>query len=35
MLKDFFNVIFGGDMNWDEKMDGVFLLFLGWFDVWV
>lgn len=35
MLKDFPNVIFGGDMNWDEKTDGVPPLPSGWFDAWV
>lgn len=28
------NVIFGGDMNWDDKLDGQFPLPDGWIDVW-
>ncbi|RVX08080.1 Tyrosyl-DNA phosphodiesterase 2 [Vitis vinifera] len=28
------NVIFGGDMNWDEKSDGQFPLPDGWVDAW-
>ncbi|XAR53798.1 hypothetical protein NMG60_11022482 [Bertholletia excelsa] len=29
------NVIFGGDMNWDDKLDGQFPLPEGWEDAWV
>lgn len=35
LLKDFPNVIFGGDMNWDDKKDGPPPLPLGWFDAWL
>ncbi|XP_028762991.1 uncharacterized protein LOC114721337 [Neltuma alba] len=28
------NVVFGGDMNWDDKMDGQFPLQDGWIDAW-
>ncbi|XP_012452284.1 uncharacterized protein LOC105774352 [Gossypium raimondii] len=28
------NVIFGGDMNWDDKLDGRFPLTDGWIDAW-
>ncbi|KAL5978663.1 hypothetical protein ACLOJK_029780 [Asimina triloba] len=28
------NVIFGGDMNWDDKLDGAFPLLDGWIDAW-
>ncbi|KAB2026853.1 hypothetical protein ES319_D06G249500v1 [Gossypium barbadense] len=28
------NVIFGGDMNWDDKLDGQFPLTDGWIDAW-
>lgn len=28
------NVIFGGDMNWDDKLDGKFPLADKWVDVW-
>ncbi|XP_048230990.1 uncharacterized protein LOC8284181 [Ricinus communis] len=28
------NVIFGGDMNWDDKLDGQFPLPGGWVDAW-
>ena len=28
------NVIFGGDMNWDDKLDGQFPLPDGWVDAW-
>ncbi|KAJ9169121.1 hypothetical protein P3X46_020583 [Hevea brasiliensis] len=28
------NVIFGGDMNWDDKLDGHFPLPDGWIDAW-
>ncbi|KAM7265466.1 hypothetical protein ACFE04_003149 [Oxalis oulophora] len=28
------NVIFGGDMNWDDKLDGPFPLEGGWVDSW-
>ncbi|KAJ0966183.1 hypothetical protein J5N97_027321 [Dioscorea zingiberensis] len=33
-LQQFPNVIFGGDMNWDEDEDGVFPLQGGWTDAW-
>ncbi|MQM22091.1 hypothetical protein Taro_055139, partial [Colocasia esculenta] len=29
------NVIFCGDMNWDDKLDGAFPLPTGWVDVWM
>ncbi|XP_043690116.1 uncharacterized protein LOC122640900 [Telopea speciosissima] len=35
LLKDAPNVIFGGDMNWDDKLDGEFPLPEGWVDAWV
>nr|CAD1840960.1 unnamed protein product [Ananas comosus var. bracteatus] len=35
LLSDSPNVIFGGDMNWDEKSDGPFPLPNGWIDAWV
>ncbi|MCD9645265.1 hypothetical protein HAX54_034091 [Datura stramonium] len=28
------NVVFCGDMNWDDKLDGQFPLFDGWIDAW-
>lgn len=28
------NVIFGGDMNWDDKLDGKFPISDGWVDAW-
>ncbi|KAE8715152.1 SKU5 similar 4 isoform 1 [Hibiscus syriacus] len=28
------NVIFGGDMNWDDKLDGQFPFPDGWIDAW-
>ncbi|XP_062088326.1 uncharacterized protein LOC133794899 isoform X2 [Humulus lupulus] len=28
------NVVFGGDMNWDDKSDGLFPLPDGWLDAW-
>ncbi|PON82597.1 Endonuclease/exonuclease/phosphatase [Trema orientale] len=28
------NVVFAGDMNWDDKLDGQFPLPDGWFDAW-
>eukprot|EP00262_Sarcandra_glabra_P015653 TRINITY_DN4881_c0_g1_i4.p1 TRINITY_DN4881_c0_g1~~TRINITY_DN4881_c0_g1_i4.p1 ORF type:complete len:370 (-),score=48.12 TRINITY_DN4881_c0_g1_i4:280-1389(-) len=34
ILKDSPNAIFGGDMNWDEKLDGGFPLPDGWVDAW-
>ncbi|ONK74941.1 uncharacterized protein A4U43_C03F11680 [Asparagus officinalis] len=34
ILKQFPNVIFGGDMNWDDKLDGAFPLNNGWVDAW-
>ncbi|CAN1326593.1 Tyrosyl-DNA phosphodiesterase 2, partial [Linum perenne] len=33
-LKENQNVIFCGDMNWDDKLDGQFPLPSGWVDVW-
>ncbi|GAA0160005.1 hypothetical protein LIER_16660 [Lithospermum erythrorhizon] len=33
-LKSYKNVIFCGDMNWDDKLDGQFPLSDGWFDAW-
>ncbi|KAH9329862.1 hypothetical protein KI387_001970, partial [Taxus chinensis] len=35
LLKNLPNVIFGGDMNWDDKLDGDPPLPDGWYDVWV
>ncbi|XP_010929548.1 uncharacterized protein [Elaeis guineensis] len=35
LLKDSPNVIFGGDMNWDDKLDGAFPLPDGWIDAWM
>ena len=34
LLKKFPNVVFCGDMNWDEKSDGKFPLSGGWIDAW-
>lgn len=34
ILRDFHNVIFCGDMNWDDKGDGPFPLPNGWIDAW-
>lgn len=34
LLKKYPNVVFGGDMNWDDKLDGQFPLEDGWIDVW-
>lgn len=34
ILKDLPNVIFCGDMNWDDKLDGAFPLNNGWLDAW-
>ncbi|KAF8391534.1 hypothetical protein HHK36_023839 [Tetracentron sinense] len=34
LLKRSPNVIFGGDMNWDNKLDGQFPLPDGWVDAW-
>ncbi|KAF3961705.1 hypothetical protein CMV_013700 [Castanea mollissima] len=34
LLKKFPNVVFCGDMNWDEKSDGKFPLSDGWIDAW-
>ncbi|ERN17400.1 hypothetical protein AMTR_s00037p00211070 [Amborella trichopoda] len=34
LLKDHPNVIFAGDMNWDEKIDGEFPLSNDWIDAW-
>ncbi|CAO2823647.1 unnamed protein product [Amaranthus hypochondriacus] len=33
-LKRFPNVVFCGDMNWDDKLDGQFPCAEGWFDAW-
>ncbi|XP_039118287.1 uncharacterized protein LOC120254211 [Dioscorea cayenensis subsp. rotundata] len=33
-LQEFPNVIFGGDMNWDENIDGAFPLHGVWKDAW-
>lgn len=33
-LKKNENVVFGGDMNWDDKLDGQFPLPVGWNDAW-
>jgi len=35
ILEDFPNVIFCGDMNWDDKLDGAFPLNDGWVDAWM
>ncbi|THG21038.1 hypothetical protein TEA_020523 [Camellia sinensis var. sinensis] len=35
LLKNYPNVIFGGDMNWDEDLDGRFPLLDGWVDAWI
>ncbi|KAJ4980533.1 hypothetical protein NE237_031370 [Protea cynaroides] len=35
LLKDTPNVIFFGDMNWDDKLNGEFPLLEGWVDAWV
>lgn len=34
-LKKYRNVIFCGDMNWDDKLDGQFPLPEGWIDAWL
>ncbi|KAF7811181.1 tyrosyl-DNA phosphodiesterase 2 [Senna tora] len=34
LLKKYPNVVFGGDMNWDDKLDGQFPLQDGWIDAW-
>lgn len=34
LLKKHPNVVFGGDMNWDDKLDGQFPLEDGWIDAW-
>ncbi|KAA8520093.1 hypothetical protein F0562_014349 [Nyssa sinensis] len=34
LLKNSPNVIFCGDMNWDDELDGEFPLFPGWVDAW-
>ncbi|XVF40708.1 hypothetical protein PTKIN_Ptkin01aG0136600 [Pterospermum kingtungense] len=34
ILQKYSNVIFGGDMNWDDKLDGQFPLPDGWIDAW-
>lgn len=33
-LSNFPNVVFGGDMNWDENSDGPFPLYGDWIDAW-
>ena len=33
-LKGHSNVVFGGDMNWDDKLDGSPPLPRGWCDAW-
>lgn len=33
-LQKYPNVIFCGDMNWDDKLDGQFPFVEGWFDAW-
>lgn len=33
-LKKYPNVVFCGDMNWDDKLDGQFPYVEGWFDAW-
>ncbi|GAV71931.1 LOW QUALITY PROTEIN: hypothetical protein CFOL_v3_15420, partial [Cephalotus follicularis] len=35
LLKSNANLIFGGNMNWDDKLDGPFPLLDGWVDAWV
>eukprot|EP00249_Psilotum_nudum_P019110 c27103_g1_i1 orf=199-1623(+) len=35
LLKDWPNVVFGGDMNWNEKLDGTVPLPKGWCDAWL
>jgi tyrosyl-DNA phosphodiesterase 2 len=35
LLKKNSNVIFCGDMNWDDKLDGQFPFPDGWVDAWV
>jgi hypothetical protein len=34
-VKDLPNVVFCGDMNWDDKLDGPPPLPPGWFDAWL
>ncbi|MED6144112.1 hypothetical protein PIB30_012470 [Stylosanthes scabra] len=34
LLKNYPNVIFGGDMNWDDKLDGEYPLQNEWIDAW-
>lgn len=34
LLKKHPNVVFGGDMNWDDKLDGQYPLQDGWIDAW-
>ncbi|KAK2359042.1 hypothetical protein P8452_78035 [Trifolium repens] len=34
LLKSYPNVVFGGDMNWDDKKDGQYPLLSGWVDAW-
>ncbi|KAL8143836.1 hypothetical protein V2J09_016868 [Rumex salicifolius] len=34
LLKKHQNVVFGGDMNWDDKLDGPFPFPVGWTDAW-
>ncbi|KAH7430899.1 hypothetical protein KP509_08G019700 [Ceratopteris richardii] len=35
ILMTYKNVVFGGDMNWDDKLDGAPPLPTGWHDVWL
>ncbi|KAL8130157.1 hypothetical protein V2J09_019312 [Rumex salicifolius] len=35
LLMEYPNVVFGGDMNWDDKLDGHFPLPKGWVDAWL
>ncbi|KAL3696801.1 hypothetical protein R1sor_010877 [Riccia sorocarpa] len=35
LMKDLPNVVFGGDMNWDDKSDGAPPLPKAWFDPWL
>lgn len=35
LLNNLPNVVFGGDMNWDDKLDGAPPLPDGWYDAWV
>ncbi|KAJ6794387.1 uncharacterized protein M6B38_166155 [Iris pallida] len=35
LLRNYPNVIFCGDMNWDDKLDGAFPIEDGWIDAWM